>query len=430
MKHLLSMRAAAAAIALALAAQNAAAEPFLLEETFANPSPNASDFFGQTVALSAGRALVAAAGDDSEASNAGRAYLFEAGTGTLLRTFTSPTRRATDNFGISLALSPTNALIGSTGADAGGTNAGAAYLYDVAAGTLLRTFMNPTPTAADNFGVAVALSGNRALISASGDDAGATNNGAAYLFDTGTGNLLQTFANPAPAANDNFGSAVALFGNTALVSAQNDDVGGLVNTGSAYLFDATTGALLHTFSNPTPATSETFGADIALSSTRVLIGTRADRTKAASAGAAYLFDLASFELLATIFSPHPAASDFFGDGVALSEDYALVGSASDNTQATNGGAAYLFDAETGALVQELFDPTASAINRYGIGVAIDGDGLLVGAPGPVGTTTQAGQAFFYALPPPPPAPIGVAEPGTLALLGFGGVALLRRRRTA
>jgi hypothetical protein len=426
---LLKQAAAALAIGLALAAPDAAAEPYLLKQTIANPSPDAGDGFGQSIALSGGRALVGAAGDDSEASNAGRAYLFNAGSGALLQTLTSPTRRLTDNFGISVALSPAYALVGSTGADAGGTNAGAAHLYDVTTGALLRTFMNPTPTAADNFGISVALSGNRALISASGDDAGGTNNGAAYLFDVTTGALLQTFTNPTPGANDNFGSAVALVGDKALIAAQNDDTGALLNTGAVHLFDVTTGAHLRTFANPTPNTSDTFGADIALSATRVLIGARQDDARGANAGAAYLFDLGTGNLVATLFSPHPAASDFFGDGVALNERYAVIGSALDNTQGTDRGAAYLFNAETGELVQELFDPVPGMTDRYGVGLALDGDGLLVGAPNDLVDTIRPGQAFYYELPSAPPPPIGVPEPATLALV-FAGLALAGGLRRA
>src|SRR5207253_2864944 len=91
-----------------------------------------------------------------------------------------------------------------------------------------------------------------------------TGSGAAYLFNTTTGALLQTFLNPTPASNpttdpgDNFGLAVALFGNRALISTINDDTAAK-NAGAAYVYDTTTGALLYTFLNPTPELNNTFG---------------------------------------------------------------------------------------------------------------------------------------------------------------------------
>ena len=50
------------------------------------------------------------------------------------------------------------------------------------AGRLLHTFLNPTPAAGDQFGWSVAISGDKVLIGAQFDDAGARESGAAYLF--------------------------------------------------------------------------------------------------------------------------------------------------------------------------------------------------------------------------------------------------------
>ena len=60
------------------------------------------------------------------------------------------------------------------------------------------------------------------------------------------GDVLQTFLNPTPAANDQFGGAVAGVGNNVLVGAPFDDavVGPFFveNSGAAYLLDGSTGA--------------------------------------------------------------------------------------------------------------------------------------------------------------------------------------------
>ena len=78
--------------------------------------------------------------------------------------------------------------------------------------TLITTFANPTPASSDNFGYSVVAVGNdRVLIGAYGDDTGAANAGAAYLFGT-NGTLLTTFNNPTPATTDSFGKSVAAVG--------------------------------------------------------------------------------------------------------------------------------------------------------------------------------------------------------------------------
>jgi len=313
MKSRATSMAVAFAATLALWNADAQATAIQLQRSYDNPSPDANDLFGQSVSLSGGIALVGATLDSTTANGSGQAYLFNSATGALLRTLANPTPAVNDQFGLSVSLSGNLALVGAQFDDTGATNAGAAYLFNASTGALVRTFTNPgpTPILLDSFGHAVAVSGNRALISAPQDDAGATNAGAVYLFDTGTGALLRTFLNPSPAANDQFGSQVALRGNLALIGAFNKDSGAIADSGFVYLFDTNTGALLRTFSNPTPATNDDFGSSIALSATRVLIGAVQDDTRGFNEGAAYLYDLATGNLLNTLLIPLPRGTASF-----------------------------------------------------------------------------------------------------------------------
>lgn len=422
----------ATGIALVLAAvliHPASADPLTLERSFLNPSPDNNDLFGIDVSLSGGRALIGAQLDATTGSGSGRAYVFDVATGALLQTFENPTPATSDFFGLSVSLSGNLALVGAQNDDTGATNAGAAYLFDVTTGALLRTFPNPgpSPISSDNFGHAVAVSGNRALISAIGDDRGATNAGVAYLFDTTTGALLQTFLNPTPAGSDNFGFELALFGDRALISAANDDTGA-TNAGSAYLFDTTTGALLHSFNNPTPVLNDMFGFTVALSGTKALIGAPQADGNGFNEGAAYLYDLATGSLLHTLVIPTPSlGSEFLGEGVALSDDWALVGAAFRNqglpVAQQDLGAAFLFDANTGAFLQELADPLPVSNDRFGKALALDGHTALIAAQTDLIGTIRPGQVFYYT------GPVAVPEPGTLLLLlvGLAGLAACHRR---
>lgn len=71
--------------------------------------------------------------------------------------------------------------------------------------------------AADQFGTSVALSGGKMLVGASGADDPGTNAGAAYLFDAAGAETKLTASDGA--AGDEFGNAVAISGNIALVGA-------------------------------------------------------------------------------------------------------------------------------------------------------------------------------------------------------------------
>ena len=118
------------------------------------------------------------------------------------------------------------------------------------------------------------------------------------MFDAATGELLRTFLNPSPAAGEQFGYSVAAVGDKVLIGADMaDDETGIAKAGAAYLFDADTGELLQTFHNPTPQTGDHFGYFAAAVEGNVLVGAYADDTVGPDAGAAYLFDSETGDLL-------------------------------------------------------------------------------------------------------------------------------------
>jgi len=209
-------------------------------------------------------------------------------------------------------------------------------------GTLLTTFTNPTPAYDAGFALAVAaVGGDRVLVGAPYDNRGADFAGSAYLFST-NGALLTTFTNPIPAFDDNFGTALAAVGSDRLLISAIDYGNAKGNGGSAYLFN-TNGALVASFTNPTPASSDYFGWSVtAVGSSRVLIGAFRDSTGALQAGSAYLFGT-NGTLLNTFTNPTPAAYDFFGYSVAaVGTDRVLIGGLRDDTGARDAGAAYLY----------------------------------------------------------------------------------------
>jgi hypothetical protein len=159
-----------------------------------------------------------------------------------------------------------------------GSQYGPAYLFDTS-GTLLMTFTNSVAGS----GYSVAAVGNDQVI------VGSPNHEVAYRFDT-NGILLTTFANPTPANNDGFGIRIAVLQNDRIViGCRYDDIGA-TNSGAAYVF-STSGTLLNTITNPTPAVGDGFGGRLAaLGNDRVIIGAMFDDTqRAQNAGTAYLF---------------------------------------------------------------------------------------------------------------------------------------------
>ena len=366
------------------------ADPGDLLQTIVNPAPGENARFGVSVALGDGQILVGVPQDDTGATEAGVVYLF--GTdGTLLQTFQNPTPDAFDRFGTSVALGEDYVLVGAIKDDAGGYLSGTAYLFDTD-GNLLQTFPHPNPHADDRFGSSVALTVDRVLVGAVSDRTEATASGAAYLFDM-AGNLLHTFLNPSPDAFDNFGFKVALVDGYVLVGAPRDDTGA-TDAGAVYLFD-TAGNLLQTLQKPIPDAADLFGYSVALTDNHVLVGAAGDDTGAPVSGAVYLFDMAG-NLEHTFLNPTPWLSDQFGWSVALAGDQILVSAISDDTGAVNAGAAYLFDTG-GTLLQTFLNPAPvpGVTDQFGYSVGLVDGQILVGAPKDDTGATDAGAAHLF-----------------------------------
>ncbi len=92
-----------------------------------------------------------------------------------------------------------------------------------------------------------------------------------------------------------------------------------------------------------------------------------------------------------------AAGDLYGAAVALSEHYAVVGAPGDDGHASDSGAAYVFYRDTGGwILQQKLCPRAPRENgRFGASVVIDGDTMLVGAPGAFGSGSEVAAAYVY-----------------------------------
>ena len=310
--------------------------------------------------------MIGAYSDNTGASDTGAAYLFST-NGALLTTFTNPTPAAVEYFGISVAaLGTDRVIIGAWAHDMETNFAGAAYLFNTN-GTLLTTFTNPTPRSFDYFGNAVSSLGtDRVLVGTWVNEVGEGDAGTAYLFST-NGTLLTTFTNPTPVTFDYFGYSVAAMGTDRVLIGAYGDNTGVDSSGAAYLF-STGGALLTTYTNPTPATFDNFGISVtAMGTDRVLIGAFYDDTGADNAGAAYLFSTNGL-LLATFTNPAPALNDRFGISVATGgAELILIGAYRNDAGATSAGAAYLFSSaartsEPPSLTIRLPSPNTMAVS--------------------------------------------------------------------
>ena len=259
---------------------------------------------------------------------------------------------------------------------------------------LTRTILSPTPTGGGFFGEALGVVGGNFIVGAR-DDCAPTCGGAVHLFDS-NGELVRTIGTPRLFAS--FGFSVGGVGEDPLVGAIHDSTGGDL-AGAAYLFDDATGNLLQTFLNPNPDRDATgsldfFGSAVAGFGNNVLVSATGEDLGAQDAGVVYRFDATSGALLQTIQKPNPAAGDSFGVAIAAVGNNFAVGAAFDQTAATNGGAVYLFDG-TGNLVTTIVSPRPVEFGRFGVAMAAFGDDLLVSEENGLTGDVRAGVVHLF-----------------------------------
>ena len=224
------------------------------------------------------------------------------------------------------------------------------------------------------------------------------------------------------AAFDEFGTSVGISGNTAIVGAWFDDDDGS-GSGSAYLFDTTTGNQLFKLTAGDGAGGDSFGWSVASSGTTAIVGARLDDDDGASSGSAYLFDETTGAQLAKLTAADAAAGDNFGLSVGISGNTAIVGANLSDDDGTSSGSAYLFDVTTGAQIAKLTASDAASFDQFGNSVGISGTTTIVGAAGDDDGGTNSGSAYvFSAAPVPSPAALPAG-------LGLVGLLWLRRRMT-
>ena len=98
------------------------------------------------------------------------------------------------------------------------------------------------------------------------------------------------------AIEDQFGRSIAISGGVVAVGSWYDDDNGL-SSGSAYLFDATTGAQLHKLISEDGYSGDVFGGFIAIDQGVVAVGAHGDNDNGLQSGSAYLFDIATGDQL-------------------------------------------------------------------------------------------------------------------------------------
>lgn len=294
-----------------------------------NPAPSGSDYFGWSVAtLPNGDIVVSAWQDDISGVDAGIVYVFSQIDGELLTTIENPAPDSGDRFGFSVTTTPSSSIVVGTPDESGG---GAVYVFE-SNGALNQTITSPTGDNNAEFGRAVAsLSNGDIVIGAPQQDVvvgtdTVANAGSVHLY-TESGSSLLLIDNPDPSPNDDFGSEVAAATNDDIIVSARLSDNFATDDGSIAVFDSVTGSLLWSVANPVADDNGLFGKGLgATSQGDIVVGAANYDTDDDNVGRIYDFSGLVGDLIKIIENPNPSTNANFGEGLgATPADQIAIG---------------------------------------------------------------------------------------------------------
>ena len=366
--------------------------------TFNSPNAQPDGYFGFSVAVSGTSMVVGAPQEYANGLfHAGHVYVFST-AGSLLATLTSPNALVSGELGWSVAVSGMNVVVGAPFETASGLlQAGHAYIFS-STGSLIATLTSPNAQTQGFFGYSVAVSGRSVIVGAPFENAnGFLEAGHAYIFST-AGSLIANLTSPNAIVGGEvfgeFGWSVAVSGGSVVVGAPYDNAGVESQAGHAYIFSST-GSLIATLTSPNAQTGGRFGASVAMSGRRVIVGAPWEAPNGQFyVGHAYICTATECPPTGTLTSPNAQTQGWFGNSVAISGMTGEVGAPYEGGPGLSvSGRTYIFSARS-FLINTLTSPNALPGEAFGFSIAVDGPSLVVGAL--EGNPTGAGHAYLYA----------------------------------
>ena len=310
-------------------------------------------------------------------------------------------------FGFSVAVNNGFIAVGSPGTLIDVENRGTVYIYRDSLGIWVEhaQLAADDPLPFDLFGHSLSSYKNQLLVGSQGDSAYNRLSGAAYLFERIDGVYQQTaiFRSPALVPKDQFGCSVALSESLCVIGAPAD--GGLLPaSGSVYVYKP----------NPTVAGAwqfdaklfpsdgkyfNHFGAAVAVSGKRIIIGAPYATSPQKNAGDAYVFEKRNgkWKQSAKLSPSDGNFRNMFGSAVAIDGDFAAVGAYRDDVGDFDTGSVYVYRFADNQWLQDakLVAADADSGDFFGYSISLYKNYLVVGAPGDNGNGADAGSVYAF-----------------------------------
>jgi hypothetical protein len=365
--------------------------------------------YGAAIGLSQGALAIGAKGARSGTQTPGAAYIYRASGSA----WNSETRLVPDpirsgmQFGAAIAIDGDVCLVTAPMDNAGVVAAGAAYVFRRTNGSWAQEarLTAPDPMASDQLGLTCAISGNMAVVGVPFKSDVAIQVGCAYIFERVNGTWSAgTRIDPSDGLDAAFfGTGVACAPGMVIVGAGNKFTGDGGSQGAVYIYRKV-GSNWARDPRLTPADAapgDGFGSFVSLSGPALLIGAyAADGTAGADQGAAYIFRSSGSAWIqeTKLFAADAGAGELFGSTGSISGDRAVIGAyKAAIAPGANQGAAYIFTRSgsnwTETCKLQASDPAPA--DAFSVGAAIDGTTVALGAQFVDGMQSNSGAAYVF-----------------------------------
>ena len=277
---------------------------------------------------------------------------------------------------------PTYLVVGGTGYDA---NYGRSYQYDLA--TLTRTYID------------TGLGGNSGATFGNSYYVGSTRNDQVTVYDATAGAIPNTrqAAISKPSDTDTFGQSIAASSDYLVIGAPGDDtLHG--NSGAVFIYDPSNLSSTPTKIIPYGTFNSTdrleFGTSVALNGNTIAVGSIG--LNSTYNGSVMVYDASNLSANPTVLevtSFDGQGADYFGQSVAITTDYVIVGSPNSDQNGSLSGAVYLYSRSNLAASPTVLTPGLN--DQAGYAVAATDEYLVVGAPSEDTTLRDSGAIFVY-----------------------------------
>ena len=264
------------------------------------------------------------------------------------------------------------------------------------------TLTAPDAAANDWFGSSVAIAGDTAVVAADGDTENGNDSGSVYVFNRSAGvwSLAQKITPGDGGAEDYFGYPLAISGDTFVVAASRSDASA-VDAGAVYVYRLSGGVwgLEQKLVASDAGQDDWFGTDVEIDGDTIVVSAPKDDDAANNAGAVYVFTRTAgvWNEVQKVTAADASADLEFGTSVAIDAGTFVVGAERDTHAGTLTGSAYVFqhDGSTWQQSQKLIASEAAAFENFGRSVAIDAGTILVGSDTYDGVAVNSGAVYAF-----------------------------------